>query len=57
MQKRDTDNIRRGENIGDDAYAVAEFVEKPDFDTACHYLDTGRYTGTAACSCFARAVT
>lgn len=35
--------IRRGENIGDDAYAVAEFVEKPDFDTACHYLDTGRY--------------
>ncbi|HHT1011300.1 TPA: mannose-1-phosphate guanylyltransferase/mannose-6-phosphate isomerase [Citrobacter freundii] len=35
--------IRRGENIGDDAYAVAEFVEKPDFDTACHYLGTGRY--------------
>ncbi|HEB0855347.1 mannose-1-phosphate guanylyltransferase/mannose-6-phosphate isomerase [Citrobacter werkmanii] len=35
--------IRRGENIGDDAYAVAKFVEKPDFDTACHYLDTGKY--------------
>lgn len=35
--------IRRGENLGEDAYAVAEFVEKPDLETACHYLETGKY--------------
>ncbi|HHU0689545.1 mannose-1-phosphate guanylyltransferase/mannose-6-phosphate isomerase [Citrobacter sp. Marseille-Q3906] len=35
--------IRRGEAIGDDAYTVAEFVEKPDFDTACRYLKSGKY--------------
>lgn len=35
--------IRRGENLGENAYAVAEFVEKPDSDTACHYLESGKY--------------
>ncbi|HGY1165649.1 TPA: mannose-1-phosphate guanylyltransferase/mannose-6-phosphate isomerase [Citrobacter braakii] len=35
--------ILRGEAIGDDAFTVAEFVEKPDFDTACHYLASGKY--------------
>lgn len=35
--------IRRGEASGDEAYTVSEFVEKPDYDTACHYIKTGQY--------------
>lgn len=35
--------IRRGELIGNDAYAVAEFVEKPDIDTADDYFKSGKY--------------
>ncbi|EBA3016937.1 mannose-1-phosphate guanylyltransferase/mannose-6-phosphate isomerase, partial [Salmonella enterica] len=35
--------IRRGELIGNDAYAVAEFVEKPDIDTAGDYFKSGKY--------------
>lgn len=34
--------IRRGESIGD-GFKVAQFVEKPDFDTAEQYLSTGEY--------------
>ncbi|SUH08480.1 mannose-1-phosphate guanyltransferase [Salmonella enterica subsp. enterica] len=39
--------IRRGELIGNDAYAVAEFVEKPDIDTAGDYSNQGNITGIA----------
>lgn len=35
--------IRRGEAIDAQAYAVAEFVEKPDYNTACHYIESGKY--------------
>lgn len=35
--------ICRGEVIDDEAYTVAEFVEKPDYDTACHYIESGKY--------------
>lgn len=35
--------IRRGDEIGEQAYTVAEFVEKPDFDTACQYFESGKY--------------
>ncbi|EBL2756458.1 mannose-1-phosphate guanylyltransferase/mannose-6-phosphate isomerase [Salmonella enterica] len=35
--------ICRGEAIGEDAFSVAEFVEKPDFDTACHYVESEKY--------------
>lgn len=35
--------IRRGDPVGEQAYAVAEFVEKPDRDTAQAYVDSGAY--------------
>jgi mannose-1-phosphate guanylyltransferase len=35
--------IRRGDSLSDDSYEVAEFVEKPDFDTASSYLVSGEY--------------
>ncbi|EAN9312833.1 mannose-1-phosphate guanylyltransferase/mannose-6-phosphate isomerase, partial [Salmonella enterica subsp. enterica serovar Muenchen] len=35
--------ICRGEAIGEDAFSVAEFVEKPDFDTARHYVESEKY--------------
>lgn len=35
--------IRRGEALGDGADRVAEFVEKPDRETAQRYLDSGDY--------------
>jgi mannose-1-phosphate guanylyltransferase len=35
--------IRRGDAIGGDAFAVAEFVEKPDYDTARDYIESGQY--------------
>jgi mannose-1-phosphate guanylyltransferase len=35
--------VRRGEDLGQDAYAVAEFVEKPTLETARRYLDSGAY--------------
>lgn len=35
--------IRRGSEIGESVYAVAEFVEKPDAATACNYLSSGQY--------------
>lgn len=39
--------IRRGQAHADlgnlEAFRVSEFVEKPDFERACHYLDSGEY--------------
>ncbi len=35
--------IRRGEKLGEEAFAVAQFVEKPDAATAQSYLATGEY--------------
>lgn len=36
--------IRRGDALaGEDVYAVGAFVEKPDLETATHYLDVGDY--------------
>jgi mannose-1-phosphate guanylyltransferase/mannose-6-phosphate isomerase len=35
--------IRCGEAVGENAYRVSAFVEKPDFETAQHYLDEGRW--------------
>lgn len=35
--------IRRGAAIADNTYTVAEFVEKPDYDIACRYLESGKY--------------
>lgn len=38
--------IRRGDPLNaaeDEAFAVAEFVEKPDRETACAYVDSGDY--------------
>jgi len=35
--------IRRGESLSESAYAIAEFVEKPDEPTACSYLESGDY--------------
>ncbi|CED79648.1 Mannose-1-phosphate guanylyltransferase 1 (part 3) [Candidatus Hamiltonella defensa (Bemisia tabaci)] len=35
--------IQRGENVGDHAYKVLRFVEKPDLATAKQYLEAGGY--------------
>lgn len=35
--------IRRGDEIAEDVYKVAEFVEKPDISTALSYLSSGQY--------------
>jgi len=35
--------IRRGSEIAEMVYAVSEFVEKPDIDTASAYLNSGQY--------------
>ncbi|MBS9432264.1 mannose-1-phosphate guanylyltransferase/mannose-6-phosphate isomerase [Photorhabdus hainanensis] len=35
--------IRQGELITNDVYKVASFVEKPDLQTAKHYLSSGNY--------------
>lgn len=35
--------IKRGESVSTDSYVVAEFVEKPDLDTAKKYLESGEY--------------
>ncbi|WP_043953060.1 mannose-1-phosphate guanylyltransferase/mannose-6-phosphate isomerase [Kosakonia radicincitans] len=35
--------IRRGQAEGDDAFVVAEFVEKPDYEVACNYISSGEY--------------
>lgn len=35
--------IHKGRNIGEKAFCIAEFVEKPDFITAEKYLETGEY--------------
>lgn len=35
--------IRKGEALGGNSYAIGEFVEKPDRDTAQRYLDSGDY--------------
>ncbi|WP_346838817.1 mannose-1-phosphate guanylyltransferase/mannose-6-phosphate isomerase [Microbulbifer sp. SAOS-129_SWC] len=36
--------IRRGEALGTGGWKVAEFVEKPDAETAARYLDSGDYS-------------
>lgn len=36
--------IRAGEEVMDDVYRAAEFVEKPDTATAQRYLDSGNYS-------------
>ncbi|BGI52962.1 MAG: hypothetical protein HamCj_13150 [Candidatus Hamiltonella defensa (Ceratovacuna japonica)] len=35
--------IQRSENVGDHAYKVLRFVEKPDLATAKQYLEAGGY--------------
>lgn len=35
--------IRRGQVEGENAYTVANFVEKPDYDIACMYVSSGEY--------------
>ncbi|WP_373188158.1 mannose-1-phosphate guanylyltransferase/mannose-6-phosphate isomerase [Halopseudomonas sp.] len=35
--------IQRGSAAGNDAHAISRFVEKPDAETAKHYLDSGEY--------------
>ncbi|CAH0527259.1 mannose-1-phosphate guanylyltransferase/mannose-6-phosphate isomerase [Vibrio hippocampi] len=35
--------VKRGENRDDGAFTVANFVEKPDVNTAQEYLDSGEY--------------
>ncbi|KZN29540.1 mannose-1-phosphate guanyltransferase [Pseudoalteromonas luteoviolacea S2607] len=35
--------IKRGESVNTDSFHVAEFVEKPDLDTAKKYLESGEY--------------
>ncbi len=35
--------IRKGEPAGGGGWCVAGFVEKPDFETAAHYRDSGEY--------------
>ena len=35
--------VRRGETLGNAAYEVDEFKEKPDFETAKKYVDSGQY--------------
>ncbi|WP_122094948.1 mannose-1-phosphate guanylyltransferase/mannose-6-phosphate isomerase [Rahnella sp. Larv3_ips] len=35
--------IKQGEPVGNSAYEVDAFVEKPDMDKACEYLSTGKY--------------
>ncbi len=35
--------IKKGENFSTDAFYVEEFVEKPNLETAQHYLDSGNY--------------
>ena len=35
--------IRRGEKLTDGAYSVAQFVEKPSFETAQKYIASGNY--------------
>lgn len=35
--------IKKGEPINDDIYNIDKFVEKPDFDTAKKYLNSGKY--------------
>lgn len=36
--------IRRGQAVGEGAYAIEQFVEKPDASTAQSYLDSGDYS-------------
>jgi len=35
--------IQRGDSVGDEGYAVAQFVEKPDSATATSYVSSGDY--------------
>lgn len=35
--------IREGESLGQDCYKVGAFVEKPDYETALKYLESGEY--------------
>jgi len=35
--------IQRGDSVGDEGYAVAQFVEKPDSGTATSYVSSGDY--------------
>ncbi|HET6602685.1 MAG TPA: mannose-1-phosphate guanylyltransferase/mannose-6-phosphate isomerase [Xanthomonadaceae bacterium] len=44
--------IRQGQEIGRGAYRVAQFVEKPDRDTAQGYVDSGQYLWNSGMFCF-----
>lgn len=44
--------IKRGAQLSSDAYAVAQFVEKPDLATAKSYLESGQYLWNAGMFCF-----
>ncbi|EKO3614762.1 mannose-1-phosphate guanylyltransferase/mannose-6-phosphate isomerase [Vibrio metschnikovii] len=35
--------IKQGESVGESAYRVAQFIEKPNLDTAEQYLSSGEY--------------
>ena len=44
--------VRRGEPLGRNSFRVAEFVEKPNEDTAAAYLASGRYAWNAGIFAF-----
>lgn len=44
--------IEQGESLGNGAFAVRRFVEKPNQETAQTYLDSGRYHWNAGIFCF-----
>ena len=44
--------IRRGEKLTDGAYSVAQFVEKPSFETAQKYIASGNYYWNSGCFMF-----
>lgn len=44
--------IRQGEALGEGAFRVEAFVEKPDFETAISYLESGQYQWNSGMFCF-----
>ncbi|WP_109428335.1 mannose-1-phosphate guanylyltransferase/mannose-6-phosphate isomerase [Aggregatibacter kilianii] len=44
--------IQRGEKLTDGAYSVAQFVEKPSFETAQKYIASGNYYWNSGCFMF-----
>jgi mannose-1-phosphate guanylyltransferase/mannose-6-phosphate isomerase len=44
--------IKQGEALGEGAFRVEAFVEKPDFETAISYLESGQYQWNSGMFCF-----